>query len=287
ADHWQALRLVRLSGLAAHQAERFLLRGRIEAFSADGRRVRVNGVWMSLGRKASRIGLAVGAQVVARGAQGPQGEVVDSLQRSTPVAAPVGSRVVLVGYLQHAQQGWESHGLRIEGANAALNAELQSASRAQSAPLIIVGALRSAQTVVVERVIPNVDAMQFALPPSAAAALSNPAKAGDAASVGGAAAQSMQSLQSGQGIRVPMPGVVSPTLPAVILPAITAPSMPVVPGPPQMPSVSVPSVVPPVVTTPNVAPPQAPSVSPPTVNTPTVATPSLPSGLQIPSVPRP
>lgn len=285
--HWQALRIVRLSSLAAHQAKRFLLRGRIEAFSANGRRVRINGVWMSLAHNLSRTGLAVGVQVVVRGTQGPQGEVIDVLQRSAPVAAPVGSRVVLVGYLQQSQQGWESNGLRIEGANAALNAQLQSAARAQPAPLVIVGALRSAQTVVVERVIPNVDAMQFALPPLAAAATSNPTKTGEAASVGGAAAQSTQSLQFGQGINVPLPGFVSPMLPAVTLPGITAPSMPVIPAAPQMPSVSVPSVAPPAVTTPNVAPPQAPSVAPPTVNTPTVATPSLPSGLQIPSVPRP
>ncbi len=287
AGHWQALRLVKLPGLAAHQAAPFLLRGRIEAVSADARRVRVNGVWMSLGRPASRTGLAVGAQVVVRGSQGQQGVVIDSLRPLPLVDAPLGARVVLLGYLQRTPQGWESHGLRIEGANAALNGALQSAADKQLAPLVIVGTLRPAQTVEVERVIPNVDAMQFALPSLAGAATPRPAKTGDAASVGGHAAQSLQSMQSGQGVSVPMPSAVSPALPMIILPNLNAPALPVMPAAPQIPAVNVPAVVPPSVTPPSIAPPQVPSVAPPAINTPSVAAPVLPSSPQIPSMPRP
>ena len=293
AGQWQALRLVRLSSPAAHQTVKFLLRGRIEALSAisaNQQRVRINGVWFSSARLTARAGLHVGAQVVVRGTQGRQGDEIDSLQPSSPADAPAGSRVVMVGYLQQTPQGWEANGLRVEGSNAVLRAELQSAARTQRAPLVIVGTLRSAQTMVAERVIPNVDAMQFALPPLAGAGTSRPAKTGDAASVGGAAAQTQQSLQSGQGGNVPMPGMVSPAMPAVILPQVTSPvipAMPTVPQVPQIPSVSVPSVVAPSVTPPAVAPPQMPTVAPPTVNTPSVATPTLPSSPQIPSMPRP
>lgn len=287
---WQALRLVRLASPAAHQAAKFLLRGRIEALSSNQQRVRINGVWFSTARLTARAGLVVGARVVVRGTQGRQGDVIDSLQPSTSAEAPVGARVVMVGYLQQTPQGWETNGLRVEGSDAVLRAELQSAAKTQHAPVVIVGTLRSVQSVVVERVIPNVDAMQFALPPLAGAATPGPAKAGDAASVGGTAAQTLQSLQSGQGVKLPMPGMVSPTLPVVILPQVNAPaipSMPTVPQVPQVPSVSVPSVVAPSVTPPSIAPPQVPSVAPPSVNTPSVATPTLPSSPQIPSMPRP
>jgi hypothetical protein len=284
ADQWQALRLVQLSSTPARQVTPFLLRGRIEAVSADARRVRVNGVWMALGRAIARAGLSVGAQVVVRGSQSLQGEVIDSLQPSPLVAAPIGARVVLVGYLLRTPQGWESHGLRIEGANAGLNAALQSAAGKQPAPLVIVGTLQSAQSVLAERVIPNVDAMQFALPPLAGGATSSPAKTGEAASIGGSAAQS---LQSGQRVNLPTPGVVWPALPAIILPNLNAPTLPAMPAVPQMPSVNVPAVIPPSVMPPSLAPPQVPSVAPPTVNTPSVATPAMPASPQIPGIPRP
>jgi hypothetical protein len=288
ADQWQALRLVRLARPAGQQAVKFLLRGRIEALSAIGanpQRVRINGVWLSSARLMARNGLLVGAQVVVRGTQGRQGNVIDSLLPSLPAEAPIGARVVMVGYLQQTQQGWEANGLRVEGSDAVLRAELQSAAGTRRAPLIIVGILGPAQTVVAERIIPNVDAMQFALPPQAGTARPSPAKTGDAASVGGAAAQTLQSLQPGQGVNVPTPGMVSPALPAVILPQVITPaipSVPQVPQVPQIPSVNVPSVSPP-----SIAPPQVPTVAPPTVSTPNVATPTLPSSPQIPSMPRP
>jgi hypothetical protein len=287
AGHWQALRLVRLSSPAAQQSAVFLLRGRVQAVSANGEGVRIQGVWFQLGRKVSRTQWTVGAQVVVRGTQEREVNVIDSVQQSPAADVPVGARVVMVGYLQQTPQGWESHGLRVEGVNPVLNAELQSAAKARLAPMVIVGTMQYAQTVVVERVIPNVDAMQFALPPLSAGAPSSLEKAKDAATAGGTASQSMQSAWPGQGGNMPLPGIATPALPAVILPNLTAPALPVVPPVPQMPSVNVPSVVPPSVTTPSVAPPQVPAITPPAVNTPSVATPSLPNSPQIPSIPRP
>ncbi|MGC8701919.1 MAG: DUF5666 domain-containing protein [Thiomonas sp.] len=284
ADQWQAMRLVKLSSPPARQVTQFLLRGRIEAVSADAQRVRVNGIWMSLAHATPRPAPAVGAQVVVRGSQGPQGEVIDALQPSPLVAAPPGARVVLVGYLQQTPQGWESQGLRIEGANAGLNRALQSAAGEQPAPLVIVGTLQSSQMVVAERVIPQVDAMQFALPPLAGAATSGPGKAGDAAGIGAATAQPMQ---PGQGVNIPMPGIVSPALPAIIVPSVNPPTLPALPAGPQVPSVNVPAVVTPSVMPPTVATPPVPSVAPPTVNTPSVATPALPASPQLPTIPRP
>jgi len=287
ADQWQALRLVKLSSPPARQVTQFLLRGRIEAVSADAQRVRVNGVWMSLARATPRTAPAVGAQVVVQGSQGPQGEVIEALQPSPLVAAPPGARVVLVGYLQQTPQGWESQGLRIEGANAGLNRALQSAAGEQPAPLVIVGTLQSSQMVVAERVISHVDAMQFALPPLAGAATSGAGKAGDATGIGGTAAQSLPSIPSGQGVNMPMPGIVSPALPTIILPNVNAPVTPALPAVPQVPSVNVPAAVPPSVMPSPVAPPPVPSVAPPTVNTPSVATPALPASPQLPAIPRP
>lgn len=295
AGHWQALRVVRLPNPAAQQATAFLLRGRVQEVSANGQGVRIHGVWFQLGRKVSRTQWTVGAQVVVRGTQERQVNVIDSVQQSSAAAVPVGARVVMVGYLQQTPQGWESHGLRVDGVNAVLNAELQSAAKTHLAPLVIIGTLQDAQTVVAARVIPNVDAMQFALPPLAAGAPSSMEKAKDAATAGGTAGQSMRSAWPAQGMNTPLPGIAKPTLPAVILPNLTAPALPVVPAVPQMPqvpvpqvpSVNVPSVVPPSVTIPSVAPPQVPAITPPAVNIPSVATPSLPNSPQIPSIPRP
>ncbi len=295
--HWQALRLVKLSSPAAiSDAAPFLLRGRVEALDAAAQQIRINGVWMSLERNVLPTGLAVGAQVVARGSQGQHGMVIHSLQPSPLLDAPLGSRVVLVGYLQRTPQGWESHGLRIDAASAALNGALQSAADQPQAPLVLVGTLRPAQTVEVERVIPNVDAMQFALPPLTGAATSSPAKTGAAAGVGGTAAQPMP---SGQNVNTPMSGVASPVLPTIILPNSNVPTIPAIPAVPLQPTVNIPAVTPPAVNVPSVTPPavnvpsvtppavNVPSVTPPAVNTPNVPTPSLPSKPQIPSFPRP
>lgn len=289
AGHWQAMRLTQLSVPPAGHGSPFLLRGKIEAKSAQPQRVKINGVWLSVRSGAAQTGLAVGAEVVARGSQQSQGNVIDSLQAIAPLDAPIGTRVAMVGFLQADSQGrpgWELQGFQIRGADALMKAQLQSAARSQAAPVFIVGTLAAAQTVAVERVIPNVNALQFALPPLAGAQTS-PAKAGDMGSMPGTAPQFMS---NGAGLSMSNPSFVAPTLPAVIQPGFTVPSIPAapaVPQAPQMPAVNMPSVAPPVV-----APPQAPvvvppTVAPPVVNPPSVTTPTLPSGLQIPTVPRP
>jgi hypothetical protein len=299
AGHWQAMRLTQLSAPPAGHGSPFLLRGKIEATSieatsAQPQRVKINGVWLPLRSGAAQTGLAVGAEVVARGSQQSQGNVIDSLQPIAPLAAPIGARVAMVGFLQagsQGRQGWELQGFQIRGADALMKAQLQSAARPQAAPVFIVGTLTAAQTVAVERVISNVNALQFALPPLAGAQ-TPPAKTGDVGSMTGTASQFMS---NGAGLSTPSPAFVAPTLPAVIQPGFTVPSIPAapaVPQVPQMPAVNMPSVAPPAVAPPSVSPPQVPAVVPPTVappvvNTPSVTTPSLPSGLQIPTVPRP
>lgn len=294
AGHWQAMRLTQLSAPPAGRGSPFLLRGKIEATSAQPQRVKINGVWLPVRSGAAQAGLAVGAEVVARGSQQGQGNVIDSLQPTAPLAAPIGTRVAMVGFLQAGslgREGWELQGFQIRGADALMKAQLQSAARSQAAPVFIVGTLAAAQTVAVERVISNVNALQFALPPLAGAQ-TPPAKVGDRGSMPGTATQFMS---NGAGQSTPSPAFVAPTLPAVIQPGFTVPSIPAapaVPQVPQMPAVNMPSVSPPAVAPPSVSPPQVPvvvppTVAPPVVNAPSVTTPTLPSGMQIPTVPRP
>ncbi len=292
AGHWQAMRLTLLSALPAGHGSPFLLRGKIEATNAQLQRVKINGVWLSVRSGAAHTGLVVGAEVVARGSQQGQGNVIDSLQAIAPLAAPIGTRVAMVGFLQAGslgKPGWELQGFQVRGADALMQAQLQSAARSQAAPVFIAGTLTAAQTVAVERVIPNVNALQFALPPLAGAQMPA-AKAGDVGSMPDTAAQFKS---NGAGLNLSSPAFVAPTVPMVIQPGFTAPSIPAapvvpqVPQMPQMPAVNTPSVAPPVV-----APPQVPVVVPPTVpplvvNPPSVTTPTLPNGLQIPTVPRP
>lgn len=289
AGHWQAMRLTQLSVPPAGHGSPFLLRGKIEATSAQLQRVKINGVWLSVRSGAAQNGLAVGAEVVARGSQQSQGNVIDSLQPIAPLAAPIGTRVAMVGFLQAGSQGrpgWELQGFQIRGADALMQAQLQSAARSQAAPVFIAGTLTAAQTVAVERVIPNVNALQFALPPLAGGQ-TPPAKAGDKGSVTGA---TPQFISNGAGLNLSSPAFVAPTVPTVIQPGFTAPSIPAapaVPQVPQMPAVNMPSVAPPVVAPPQVPVVVPPTVAPPVVNPPSVTTPALPSGLQIPTVPRP
>jgi hypothetical protein len=289
AGHWQAMRLTLLSAPPAGHGSPFLLRGKIEATSAQLQRVKINGVWLSVRSGAAQNGLAVGAEVVARGSQQSQGNVIDSLQAIAPLAASIGTRVAMVGFLQAGSQGrpgWELQGFQIRGADALMQAQLQSAARSQAAPVFIAGTLTAAQTVAVERVIPNVNALQFALPPLAGGQ-TPPAKAGDKGSVTGA---TPQFISNGAGLNLSSPAFVAPTVPTVIQPGFTAPSIPAtpaVPQVPQMPAVNMPSVAPPVVAPPQVPVVVPPTVAPPVVNPPSVTTPALPSGLQIPTVPRP
>ncbi|MDY0329625.1 MAG: DUF5666 domain-containing protein [Thiomonas sp.] len=280
--HWLATRLTRLTASPAKDGSPFLLRGRIEAQASDPRRIRINGVWFSLRIGLARSGLAVGAEVVARGRQQSRTNVIESLRPMTAIDAPIGSRVAMVGYLRPTAQGWASQGLRINAADALMNAQLQAAARSRAAPVFIVGTLTASQTVVAERVIPNVNAMQFALPPLGGARTTD-TQTGDVSSV-------PSLMSNGAKTNIQVPSFAVPALPAVNPPGFIAPPMPAVPAMPavpQMPTVNVPSVAPPSVSPPQVPTVTPPTVAPPAVNMPSVTPPSLPSGVQMPSMPRP
>ncbi len=277
---WQALRVVRLT--TAHMANAqtpLLLRGRVDAVNVAAHQVRVHGKWFGVAPGAVPVWPAPGGDVVLRGVQGRSGDVITAIMTAPAVKAPVGTRVIMAGYLQSGPQGLEAHGLHVLGATPLLDAQLRAAAL-QAAPTLIDGVLRSATTVAVQRVIPQIDAMQYALPPLAATQPSHaPSMSSDRSQ---AAANAAGAVLTGPAVQ--MPSIVTPVPPMVSLPGVPSsvlPAIPQVPPTPQMPSISTP--LPP----PAMTPPQVPSVAPAVVTPPSVSLPNIPASPQLPSVPRP
>ena len=275
---WQALRVVQLGSASARgQADTpFLLRGRLEAVRSASRQVRIAGVWFQVTQGASRVLLKPGAEVVVHGLQDAKGEVITAIDKAPAIEAPVGTRVVMAGYVLSGPQGLESHGLHIQGATALLKAQLASAANASQGPALIEGILLGTQTVAVERVIPQVDAMQYALPPLAGAPSQGASpKAADANPAASGWSGVDLSGRSGS-----IPAITAPLAPTLVIPNVAPPAMPTVPQAPQMPSINAP--MPPAVPVPPV-----PSVAPPVVAPPSVMVPNAPVSPQMPSLPRP
>lgn len=275
AGRWQAMRLVQLTGSKARGKadNRFLLRGTLEATRPATRQVHIGGAWLTVAPGAWPALPAVGSRVLVRGLQGGGGDVITAVEREHAVEAPVGTRLVMVGYVRSQARGLESHGLRVQGASALLNAQLESAASVQTGgPALIEGVLLDARTVVVDRVIAGVDAMRWSLPPLAGSQ-SDAAKPKAAETSQGSAGISGADLAG----RVPqVPTVTAPMSPNVMMPNITPPTMPVVPQVPQMPN----PISPPTL-------PQPPSVTTPSVSPPNVGMPTMPGMPQVPSLPRP